>query len=345
MWDIFDGDTEYFDIVAGILQGDTLAPYLFIICLDYVLRISINKIRENGFELTKKRSRRYPAKTITSADYANDIALLANTPNKGETLLHSLERAAAGIGLHVNTHKTEYMCYNQTGNISTLDRTSLKLVDKFTYLGNSVSSTEKDIDTRLTKAWTAINRLSIIWKSDLTDKMKRSFFLAAIVSILLYGCTTWTLTKRLKKKLDGNYTKMLQGILNKSWRQHPTRHQLYGHLPPITKTIQVRQTRHTGHCWRSKDELISDVLLWTPAYGRAKTYIQQLCEDMGCSPEDLPEAMNDREKWWERIRDIRASGTTWWWWGFDVYEGACSTNGLNISLPLEIWVRKTLTLL
>ena len=81
----------------------------------------------------------------------------------------------------------------------------------------------QDIDTRLTKAWTAINRLSIIWKSDLTDKMKRSFFQAAVASILLYGCTTWTLTKRLEKKLDGNYTRMLRAILNKSWRQHPTR--------------------------------------------------------------------------------------------------------------------------
>ena len=315
-----DGDTEYFDIVAGVLQGDTLAPYLFIICLDYVLRTSIDKIRENGFELTTKRSRRYPTKTITDADYADDIAILANTPNQAETLLHSLERSAAGIDLYVNAHKTEYMCYNQTGDISTLEGTPLKLVDKFTYLGSSVESTEKDIETRLTKAWTAINRLSIIWKSDLTDKMKRSFFQAAVTSILLYGCTTWTLTKRLEKKLDGNYTRMLRAILNKSWRQHPTRHQLYGHLPPITKTIQVRRTRHAGHCWRSRDELIRDVLLWTPTHGRAKagrpaqTYIQQLCEDTGCCPEDLPRAMNDREEWRERVKDIRATSATWWWW-------------------------------
>ena len=217
--------------------------------------------------------------------------------------------------LHVNAHKTEYMCYNQTGDISTLKGTPLKLVDKFTYLGSSVESTEKDIETRLTKAWTVINRLSTIWKSDLTDKMKRSFFQAAVTSILLYGCTTWTLTKRLEKKLDGNYTRMLRAILNKSWQQHPTRHQLYGHLPPITKTIQVRRTRHAGHCWRSRDELIRDVLLWIPTHGRAKagrpaqTYIQQLCEDTGCCPEDLPRAMNDREEWRERVRDIRAAST------------------------------------
>ena len=89
---------------------------------------------------------------------------------------------------------------------------------------------------------TAINRLSIIWKSDLTDKMKHSFFQVTVASILLYECTTWTLTKRLEKKLDGNYTRMLRAILNKSWWQHPTRHQLYGHLLPITKTIQVRRT-------------------------------------------------------------------------------------------------------
>ena len=182
--------------------------------------------------------------------------LLANTPNQAETLLHSLERAVAGIGLHVNAHKTEYTCFNQAGDISTLYGTSLKLVDKFTYLGSSVSSTEKDIDTRLTKAWTVIDKLSVIWKSDLTDKMKRNFFQAAVVSILLYGCTNWTLAKRLEKKLDGNY---------------PTKHQLYGHLPPITKTIKVRRTRHAGHYWRSRDELISDVLLWTPTYGRAKS--------------------------------------------------------------------------
>ena len=232
---------------------------------------------------------------------------------------------AASIGLYVNAHKTEYMCYNQTGDISTLEGTPLKLVDKFTYLGSSVESTEKDIETRLTKAWTTINRLSIIWKSDLTDKMKRSFFQAAVTSILLYGCTTWTLTKRLEKKLDGNYTRMLRAILNKSWQQHPTRHQLYGHLPPITKTIQVRRTRHAGHCWRSRDELIRDVLLWIPTHGRAKagrparTYVQQLCEDTGCCPEDLPRAMNDREEWRERVRDIRATSAIWWWWYIYVY--------------------------
>ena len=162
-------------------------------------------------------------------------------------------------------------------------------------------------------------------------------------------------TKRLEKKLDGNYTRMLRAILNKSWRQHPTRHQLYGHLPPITKTIQVRRARHAGHCWRSRDELISDVLLWTPTHGRAKvgrparTYIQQLCEDTGCCPEDLPRAMNDREEWRERVRDIRATSVIWWWWWYLVliiclhtgklFQGLlCDSNNLTLGICLYTWI-------
>ena len=115
--------------------------------------------------------------------------------------------------------------------------------------------------------------------------MKCSFFKAAVVSILLYGCTTCTLIKCMEKKIDGNYTRMLRAILNKSWRHYPTKQQLYSHQPPITKTIKIRQTRHAGHCWRSRNEVISDVLLWTPSYGRAKTgrtsrtYIRRLCVD------------------------------------------------------------------
>ena len=146
--------------------------------------------------------------------------------------------------------------------------------------------------------------------------MKRSFFQAAIV----------TLTKRMEKKLDGNYTRLLREILNKSWRQHPTKQQLYGHLPPIMKTIQARRTRHVGYCRRCRDELISDILLWTPSHCRAKadrlvwTDIQQLSEDTGCSPEDLPKSMNigrvAREGlgypcWWhDKMR---------WWWGPNVF--------------------------
>ena len=120
----------------------------------------------------------------------------------------------------------------------------------------------------------------------------------------MYGEKAW---RQLHKNAASN--------INKSTKQ-----QLYGHLPPITKTIQVRQARHVGHCWRSRDELISDVLPWTPSHGRAKAgqpatiYIQQVCADMGCDLEDLSEAMDNSKRWRERVRDIYADGATWWWY-------------------------------
>ena len=205
--------------------------------------MSIDLIKENGSTLKKKKKKKarsilYPAKTITGVGYF--IALLANTAPQANYLLHRLELAAGGIGLYVNADKTECMSFIQGGAISTLNGGPLKLVDKFMYLGSSVSSTESDIKMYLAKAWIAIDWLSIIWKLDLSDKTKRDFFPPATVSILLYECTIWTLTKRTEKKLHRNCTSRLRAILNKSWKQHFTKQQLYSHLPPNFKTIQIK---------------------------------------------------------------------------------------------------------
>ena len=134
------------------------------------------------------------------------------------------------------------------------------------------------------------------------------------MSILLYGCTTWTLTKRTEKKLDGNYTIMLRTVLKTSRTQRPANQRLYNHLPSISKTNQIR------HCWRSKDGLIRDILVVTPSHGQsgvgqqAKIYRQQLCTDTGCNLETLWEAMVDRDEWQMRVREIHTSDTAWWWW-------------------------------
>ena len=144
-----DGVTDYYDIAAGVLQRDTLAPNVFIICLDNVHRTSIDIMKENGFKLAKERSRRYPAQTITEALYAEDTALLANSPAQAESLLHNLEQTAGGISLHINADKTECMYFNPRGDIYSQKGGPLKLLYKFTYLGSSVSSTENDINTRL----------------------------------------------------------------------------------------------------------------------------------------------------------------------------------------------------
>ena len=158
----------------------------------------------------------------------------------------------------------------------------------------------------------------------------------------------------MKKKLEGNYTRTLRAILNKSWRLHPIKQQLYRHLPPITKNIQFRRTRQAVHCWRIRVELINDVLLWTPSHGRAKTgrsartYIQPLCADTVCSLEELSGAMGDRDGWRERVREIRAGGATWWWWWMYIImirffcisltqENCCDLKGIQSNKVFLAW--------
>ena len=188
--------------------------------LDYVLRTTINLTKENGFKLAKERSRKYPAQTITDVDYADDKALLEYSPALAETQQHSLEQAASGIVLHVNADKIIQVFQSKRRHLHTQGWSS--------ETNGQVLLPQKRrlINTGLGKARTAIDRLSVIWKSDQTDKIKRSFFQAAVVSILLYECTTWTLTKRMEKKIDGNYTRMLRAILNKSWRQYHSKQHL-----------------------------------------------------------------------------------------------------------------------
>ena len=311
-----DGDTEFFEILAGVLQGDTLAPFLFILCLDYALRSSADKNETLGFILNPARSSRYPATRITDIDYADDLALTSNTILEANELLHSLESAAREIGLHINAKKTEFMCYNQTGTIISLDGKPIKQVVDFTYLGSNIQSTEKDINIRKGKAWSALNKMDNIWKSDLPKRLKRNFFQAIVESVLVYGSSTWTLTKEQEKTLDGTYTRMLRAALNLSWEDHPTKTQIYGDLPAISTKIRQRRLRFAGHCHRSKTELASKLILWQPKHGKrsrgapATTYIKQLARDAECSIEDLPTLMEDREVWREMVNEVRETLST-----------------------------------
>ena len=308
-----DGDTEFFDINAGVLQGDTLAPLLFIICLDYVLRTSIDQHSEKGFTVHKSRSRRYPAVTITDADYADDLALFADTCSDAEILVQSLEISAQEIGLRLNEKKTEYMLFNCNGQIKSLNGKNLKQVESFKYLGSEIFSTEKDVKSRIGKAWGALNKLSSIWKSNAKKCLKRNFFRATVETVLLYSSTTWTLTEKLEKKLDGTYTRMLRAIFNKSWRDHPTNVELYGNIPPISKLIRERRVRFAGHCLRSEEEIVSKVLLWKSNRGKTnvgrptKTYVDQLKVDVDLGIEDMTNAMKDRTVWKRIVEEARAT--------------------------------------
>ncbi len=217
------GETEEFEIQAGILQGDTLAPFLFIIVLDYCLRqaIPIEKTEELGFTIRPRQSRRFGKQTITDLGFADDLALLSDTTEQAQELLLALERQAEKVGLKINAKKTQYMSFNQTTNtpLKTMNGNTLQPVKDFKYLGAWIASTRQDMHVRKGQAWQAINKLQKIWKSELPQQTKIKVFQTLVEPVLLYGYETWTLIKQLERSMDGCYTRLLRAALNISWKQ------------------------------------------------------------------------------------------------------------------------------
>jgi len=241
-----DGETQLFDILAGVLQGDTLAPYLFIITLDYCLRTATSgREEELGFTIKPRQTRRIGPKVVTDLDFADDIGLVSNTAGQAQELLKEVEKAALQVGLHMNASKTKYMLFNQDQNIviTTLDGNNLEVVDDFKYLGSWIGSSQQDIRVRKAIAWKSCNALSKVWKSSLPRKIKERLFQATVESVLLYGSETWTITNKSKKSLDGCYTRMLRSALNISWKDKITNKELYGDLPPLSDRIKERRLR------------------------------------------------------------------------------------------------------
>ena len=188
---------SFFDVTAGVLQGDTLAPYLFIITLDYVMRTALTNYEDMGFTLDERRSSRNPAIHLTDADFADDLALLSDTIEKAQLLLLRVENAAQIVGLQRNVTKTEFMLYHQPpGDIISLNGGKLKKVEDFKYLGSWIRNSEKDVGIRIAKAWSAMNKMDMIWKSELRRDLKIQYFRATVECALLYGSESWTLTKK-----------------------------------------------------------------------------------------------------------------------------------------------------
>ena len=151
--------------------------------------------------------------------------------------------------------RSELMSFSEDGAISALNGKPLKLVDPFIYLGSNISSTKSDVNNHIGKAWTAIDRLSTIWKFDLFDEIKQKLFQVVAVSVLLDGCTTWAFTKRLEK----NLMRTTQECYLLFWTNLGSSSQQRN----SSETIQVRRVRYAGPCWRRKNQLISGIIIWT----------------------------------------------------------------------------------
>ena len=238
-----DGETDMFEITAGVLQGDTLAPFLFIIVLDYALRKAVTgKEEELGFTIAPRRSRRHPKQVLTDLDFADDISLLSDEIEQAQELLLRVERECNKVGLGINAKKTKVLPFN-TENPTTLhttDGTEIEFVEDFKYLGAWVESTEKDISIRKALSWRSMNKMSRIWSSNMKRDLKVRFFTATIESILLYGCESWTLTEAQERSLDGTYTRMLRKALDVHWSSHTPNCELYGKLPRVSDKIAAR---------------------------------------------------------------------------------------------------------
>ena len=311
-----DGITKDFEIQAGVLQGDTLTPFLFIIVLDHVLRKALEGNEERlGFTLVPRQSRRIGPQTITDLDFADDIALLADNLRDAEELLHLVEAAALTVGLGMNAKKTKAMLYKEAPtSIKTLDGSDLEIVQDFKYLGAWIASSEQDFNVRKAQAWKACNSMTKIWSSKLRRNLKIKLFTTTVESVLTYGAETWTLTAKMRKSLDGCYTRLLRKALNVSWQTHTTNKELYGNMMPISERLRLRRLRFAGHCARREEEAVSKVLLWQPKHGKKdrgpprKDYIKLLSEDTGLTRQDLKNCMQDRSVW-KAIVEVRPSGS------------------------------------
>ena len=301
-----DGDTILFKLLAGIMQGDTLAPYLFIIVLDYALRTALDGKEDLGFTLKPRRSRRHPAITITDLDYADDLATLSDCVADAQKLLTEIETAAAQVGLYINTKKTNCMSFNQDSvdGIMGRDGETVRSVEDYKYLGAWISSSKKDFNTRRARAWDIAHKLKPLWTSNMPRKTKVGVLTAAVESVLMYGSESWTLTKALTSRLDGLYTRLLRFALNISWRDHVTNEKLYASLPKLSDKLRSRRLGVAGHCVRHPEEASHHTILWEPTHGKSRrgapsmNYVTLLKKDTGYdNTHEIRAAMLCRETW------------------------------------------------
>ena len=301
-----EGLTAEFQIKTGVLQGDTLAPYLFIMVLDYALRKAIgDKGNELGFTIKPRQSRRLPAQVITDLDFADDIALLSNEIKEAQELLSRVERECAVVGLGINAKKTKYITRNNRDEevITTRTGEPLEKVEDFKYLGSWVASTEKDIRVRKALAWRALHSLNNIWRTNLSRQIKLALFTASVESVLVYGSETWTLSQQNEQRLDGCYTRMLRHALNIEPSMHIRNVDLYQQLPRLSEKIRTRRLRLAGHCYRHEELSAKRLVLWEPTHGtksrgrRQLTYVDTLRRDTGLTAGEIGTCMQAREEW------------------------------------------------
>ena len=303
-----DGLSGVIQILAGVLQGDTLAPYLFIIVIDYVMRETLAG-RDVGFTLRRRLSSRYPEVKISDTGYADDLSLISDTVVQAQEFLESLEKSAAAVGLYLNEDKTKFMSSGLDAPIITsASGLSLEHVQDFVYLGSHLKSSEYDFNIRKAKAWAACHKMKSIWNTDLRRDIKIRLFRATVEAILLYGSETWTVTSSLAKRLDGCYSRMLRMALGVCWWEKLSNAEVFKELLPASVVTQQRRMRLSGHIHRHSDLSAHHLLLWEPDRGTRNrgrprmTFLDLLKKDTGLdNTREIGRLMTDRDLWRSNI--------------------------------------------
>jgi len=317
--------TDFIPLSTGVLQGDTLAPYLFVIVLDYVLRTALQD-ESLGFKVANGISRtRGKCKYICELAFADDIFLTSDCHVKAQQMLLAIESVAQLVGLKINVPKTEYITVGKLWESTEpfeirLASGVLRRVADFKYLGSWLMNCTKDFEVRRALAWKACTRLIKIWKSSTISRdIKVNLFRACVESTLLYNAVTWTMTASLERKLDGAYTKLLRYALGLKWEAFTPNDKLYGKLPRVSSRLLEKQLVFAGHCVRS-DQPVSDLVFWdhtkmarcncTAGAGSRANSAKLLLKKVGkveglvVSDTELVKLMKDREAWRARIGSI-----------------------------------------
>jgi hypothetical protein len=316
--------SSFFDLGVGVLQGDTLAPFLFVIVLDWVLRNALHdeklglNLASNNVGL-KHSLRNVPIIShLTDLCYADDIALVTDSVENANIMLASISFWANKVGLKINTgkSKTEYILvgnFSKEDVIITVDNKWIAQMQDYKYLGSWIMNSEKDFDTRRGQAWDAITKLDNIWRSkEFSKMMKFMFFQSLIESILFYNATTWNISPSLETKITGSYHKLLRYALNVHYSQHLTNDEVFANIPYVPVNIRLRKLRLTfvGHCYRCRKysyQAVSDLIFWKLNGSGAEKYSDRLLFDVSehssgiITISSLQKAMLDKSKWHEYV--------------------------------------------
>ena len=308
-----DGDTDYFNIHAGVMQGDTLAPYLFVVVLDDAMRKATEGKEEDlGLTIKRRQSKRVSGISITDLDHADDIALLSNDIEQARTLLRNVETECGKVGLKLNSTKTKAMFYNVLPQkIETIEGKNIKQAfvgdsgeQDFNYLGSWIESKDRDISVRKAMAWKALNKLGNIWKSNLSKERRLQLFTSTVESVLMYGSSTWALTSTDEKRLDQTYTRMLRKLYNVTWRNKISNKELYGKSEKLSSKIRRQRLQLAGHVYRDQESPVHHLVTWIPRHGKrsrgrpTETYVDTLLRDTGLNnTNELEACMKNRYAW------------------------------------------------